>query len=305
VVLNIINGAVIHYDNQSFAIKRNNVAYVVDRERFDKELSFGLNIVYANKFLGLERDKNNGYIVDTDKGDYFADLVIGADGANSVTRKILNPANLDVHSFKGVQIRMRSKVKQDDYVRVYLKKDYFIWVVPEGSGIVRVGTISDNPYQDFQSFLKELKIEGDIIEKFGGVVSIGICPNTVKDNIALVGDAACQMKPLTYGGIYFGLKAADILGNCIKLGRLKDYDMLWKKELGFEIKIGLKIKDTYAKLDNDERQKVFKLLKDHKVLLEKFGDFENHSRFMLEIIRKPSLYPKLGELFRIVFKNVL
>ncbi len=302
-ILNVINGAIIYHENQSLAVRRNNVAYVVDRERFDKELSLGLNIIYSNKFLGLESDRSGGYIVDTDKGEFYADLVIAADGANSIARKILNPLNSGVCTYKGVQVRMYMKIRQDDLVRVYLKKGYFIWIVPEGRGVVRVGTISENPYHDLKSFMKEERVQGEIIEKFGGLVSIGICRTTVKDNIVLVGDAACQMKPLTYGGIYFSLKSADVLGSCIKSGKVKDYDALWKKELDFEIKIGLKIKEAYSRLDGGEMLKVFKLLKLHKSLLEKLGDFDNHSRIILELIKKPSLYPSLGELFRIIFKS--
>lgn len=303
-ILNVINGAVINYGRQSFTIKRNKVAYVIDRERFDKGLSIGLNIVCSNKFLGLERTKSNKYIVDTDKGEFIADLIIGADGANSITRKILNPSAPELYTYKGFQIRMRMNLKNEDLVRVYMKQDYFIWIVPEGSGIVRIGTISDKPSQDLQSFLKESHIKADIIEKFGGVVSIGMCSNTVKDNLVLVGDAACQVKPLTYGGIYFGLKSADILSNCIVSDRVKDYDYLWKKALGFEIKIGLKIKKAYAKLNKKEVHRLFKLLKDNKSLLEKFADFENHSRFAQEIIKRPVFYIKAGKLFGMIFNSI-
>ncbi|MFA5411539.1 MAG: hypothetical protein WC321_06785, partial [Candidatus Omnitrophota bacterium] len=176
---------------------------------------------------------------------------------------------------------------------------------PETKDVVRVGTISENPYRDLSRFCKELKIKGEILERFGGLVSVGICENTVKENIALVGDAACQLKPLTYGGIYFGLQAASILAACIKENRLEDYDARWKKELAFEIKVGLKIKDIYNRLDAHEFKKIFALIKKHKDLIERRADFENHSRLVFEMLKKPSLYSQAGYLFQIFLKKIL
>ncbi len=302
-ILNIINGAIIHYDNQSFVLKRNNVAYVIDRERFDKELSKDLNILYNNKFLGLEKTKS-GYIIETDKDELFADVVIGADGANSITRRILNPDTNHIRYYKGVQLRMKTKPRHKDLVEVYLKESSFFWLVPERDDIVRIGTICENPYNELQNFLQESKIKGEILEKFGGLVCIGICSNTVRENIVIVGDAACQLKPLSYGGVYFGLRAADILARCIKEDRIQDYDALWKTKLASEIRMGLKIKEVYNRLDKEELGKLFRLLKNQKSLIERIGDFENHSRCILEIMKRPALYPHIGEIFRIFFKAI-
>ena len=302
-ILNVINGAVIHYDSQQFIIKRKSVAYVIDREKFDKELSQGLNILYQNKFLGFEKSKS-GYIVETDKNDLYADIIIGADGSNSMVRKMLEPET-DTQCHKGVQFRIRIAKTPVDLVQVYLKRPSFFWLVPERESIVRIGTISDNPYKDLGNFLHEQKIKGQLLEKFGGVVSSGICNVTAKENIALVGDAACQIKPLTYGGIYFGLKAASILTSCIKENRLCDYDALWKKELGFEIRIGLNAKEIYQRLNKEDLKNIFMLLRRQRGLIEKIGDFENHSRLIMEIIKRPNLYPQLGHLFRLIIKKLI
>lgn len=302
-IINVINGAVIHYDSQHFIIERKNVAYVIDREKFDKELSKDLKILYHNKFLGIEKNKR-GYIVETDKNEIPADIVIGADGANSSLRRILNQDGT-VKYYQGVQFRLKGKPRYQDLVDVYLRKSSFFWVVPESEDIVRIGTISQNPYKDLQGFLKEVKIKGKLIERFGGLASIGICSKTVKENIALVGDAACQVKPLTYGGVYFGLKSASILAKCIKDNRIDDYDLLWKKELVSEIKIGLRMKAIYSRLDNKDLGKIFRLLKNQKSLIEKIADFENHSHIIFEILKKPSLYVQIGNLLSTFFNKIL
>lgn len=302
-VTNVINGAVIHHNGHSFAIERKRVAYVIDRERFDKDLSTGLDILFQNRFIGLEKN-GGGYTVSTDKERLSADIVIGADGVNSLVRRILNPEGA-VKIFKGLQLRVKTKLRHKDLVEVYLKKPSFLWVVPESEDVVRVGTISENPNKDLEEFLKETKLKGRILERFGGLVSTGICSSTVLDNIAIVGDAAFQMKPLSYGGIYFGLRAATVLAGCIKAGRINDYDALWKKELASEIKIGLKVKGMYDRLNDRELNKIFILLKQQKNFLERIGDFENHSRIILELLKKPALYPQLGELFTMLFRKSL
>jgi geranylgeranyl reductase family protein len=302
-ILNTINGAVIHLDGQNFVIKRKHVAYVIDREKFDKGLSQGLNILYQNKFLGFEKTES-GYIISTDNDNIPADIIIGADGANSLLRKILGQDE-NIRHFKGLQFRIRTKLKHEDLVGTFLRKPSFFWVVPEGEGIARVGTISDNPFRDLDCFMKEGLVKGTILERFGGLVSIGICQNTVKNNVALVGDAACQLKPLSYGGIYFGLKSAEILASCIRDDKLTEYDALWKQELASEIKMGLKAKDIYNSLNVEELKAVFKLLRSQKNLIEKIGDFESHSRMLLALIKKPQLYSQFGKVLSIIIKKLL
>jgi len=303
-VTNTINGARICYDGHDFVLERRGVAYVIARDRFDKELSAGLSILLNNRFLGLEKSPPGGYIVETDKEALRADIVIGADGANSAVRKILNQ-DANIRYYKGLQLRMKTKPGRSDTVTVHLKRPSFFWIVPESADTVRVGTISENPFSDLQVFLKEAGIEGSPLERFGGVVAIGICPTTAKDGIALVGDAACQMKPLTYGGVYFGLKAATILAECIKDDVLQEYDTRWKKELLSEIRIGLKAKDIYATLDEGELKKIFNVAKEQKTLIEKLGDFEHHSNLIVEVMKNPMLYPQIGDLMRILFKRIL
>ncbi|MCX5706667.1 MAG: NAD(P)/FAD-dependent oxidoreductase [Candidatus Omnitrophica bacterium] len=301
-IINTINGATIYFQDKSFTIQRDRVAYVIDREQFDKELSKGLDILYQNKFLGIEKNRL-GYTIETDKDNFSADIVIGADGANSLTRNIVN-ARQEVGSYKGVQFRMKLKVKNKDHVEVFLKKSSFFWIVPEVEEVVRIGTISDNPYNDLLSFIKDKKIDGQILEKFGGMVSIGICEQTVKENIALVGDAACQQKPLTYGGVYFGLKSAQILADCIKNDTLDSYDELWKKELALEIKIDLKVREIYNSLNQLELSNLFGLIKEQKALIEKMGDFDSHSQLLLEIIKTPSFYCQAYKFMPTIFKKL-
>lgn len=301
-IINTINGAIVHYDGQSFTLKRESVAYVVDREGFDKKLSYGLNICYENKFIGLEKE-GAGYIVETDKNELYADIVIGADGALSAVRKIINEDS-NVKYYKGLQLRLECEVSNHDLVEVYLQRHDFFWVVPEGKKVIRVGVISENPHKDLQEFLIKLNIKGKVLEKFGGIVALGICNSTSKENVALVGGAACQVKPLSYGGVYFGMKAALILADAISRGKLEEYDSLWKDKFAWEIRMGLRLKGIYSRLNTQDLKKIFLALKEHKSFIEKKGDFENHGRLLLEIFKNPRFYSQVGDLLQIILKSI-
>lgn len=253
-IINKIDGAVVHYDSQKFTLRRDNVVYVIDRYIFDNRLSSGLDIIFKTKFIGLEK-KKSGYIIDTSSGEFFADIVIGADGSDSSLRAMMNP-DFKATRYKGVQFRVRLKDRNHSLVRLYLVRPYFFWIVPEAEDIVRIGTISENPSQDLLNFMKNADIKGEIIERFAGTVSLGI-GSTVRDNLAIVGGAACQIKPLSYGGIYYGLKCAKILAECIRERKISEYDRRWKSLFLRQIEIGLKTAQIYAKLSHADLKRIF------------------------------------------------
>lgn len=299
--VNKIDGAELFLDGDSFSVRRKDVAVVIDREKFDRALGEGLTINFNTRFVGIEKE-GPGYLVETDKGEYYADIVIGADGANSALRKAAGFKE-DVKYLRGVQFRMRYDKIKKDFVQLHFKNPFFAWVVPESEGIVRVGILSNNPYHDLLEFLKERSIETEILEKFAGVVPFGRC-STRRDNLVLVGDAACQVKPLTQGGIYYGMRCAEILVDCVINKRLCDYEKIWHDKFGREIEIGLQVRQIYQQLSHDTLAKLYAVLKKNADLFERFGDFENHSKFISAIFRTPGLQGILGKILLNVLKNI-
>jgi len=69
------------------------------------------------------------------------------------------------------------------------------------------------------------------------MIPVGFTKNYYK-NIALVGDAAVQVKPLTGGGIFYGLKSAELLVKCIRENRLQEYDKRLKGNLEEKLSSG-------------------------------------------------------------------
>jgi len=314
-VINQINGAFFFYKEDNFRIKRDGVAYVIDREKFDKELSKGLDIECGRRLLEIER-RGKGYWLKTSSGDIFADIVIGADGAKSRVRKfmmsklgMLNKNKKDdlkegikdgIKYYNGWQyrIRLEENFVPARFAQIWMSEGipFFIWAIPENEKIVRVGIISKNGRIKLNHFLAESKIKGEIIDKLAGIIPLGMIPKTSDKNIALVGDAACHIKPLTGGGIYYGLKAAEILVECIRESNLLDYDRRWKRKFGREIKLGLLARKVYEILNKYETENIFSLFKENANFIEQAANFENHSKLFRETFKRPKIFVRAGKI---------
>lgn len=312
-IINQINGALFFYENENFKIKRERVAYVIERERFDKDLSNGLEIEYNKKLLKIEKE-GGGYRLKTSNDEIYADIVIGADGPISRVRKFLvskfvGKEDDEIEYYTGYQYRIKltESIRNSEIVQVYVKENvpFFIWTIPENKDIIRLGVISKNGGEIIDNFLKVSKIRGEIIEKLGGIIPIGLIQKTCSESIALVGDAAGQVKPLTGGGIYYGLKSAEILAECIKEGKLAEYDKRWKKKFGREIKFGLKTRRIYERLNKLELNNIFYLFKENSEFIEKVANFENHSLVFIEALKSPKIFIKASNILGRNIRKIL
>lgn len=326
-ILNQINGASFFYKGDSFKIKRSGVALVIDREKFDKELSQGLEVECGIRLLEIEEEENkeSRYRLKTNQGDILVDMVIGADGPRSRVRKFIdlkikeekrgsgakkndsdgNDVPGGTNFYKGVQYRIKledleGEVFSGEIARVYMREGipFFIWIIPEGDGIIRLGVIAENGRKELDRIIEEEGIKGEIIDRLAGIIPLGMCQSIYK-NIAVVGDAARQVKPLTGGGIYYGLKAAEILVECIQERKLAEYDQRWKSKFGREIKFGLWARKVYERLNKDkyELENIFSLFKENADFIERAANFENHSLVFKEAFKNPKIFMEAGKIF--------
>jgi len=339
-ILNQINGASFLYRGDSFKIERSGVALVIDREKFDKELSQGLEVECGRRLLEIEEEgegcesgsgDGSRYRLKTNRGDIWADMVIGADGPRSRVKKFIDLKSKRVKRgsgtkkndgngsngidcsggktkfYKGVQYRIKLKELkglEDEFfsgemTRVYMREEipFFVWIIPEGDGIIRLGVIAENGRRELERVIKEEGIKGEIIDRLAGIIPLGLCQSVYK-KVAVVGDAARQVKPLTGGGIYYGMKAAEILVECIQEGALAEYDKRWKSKFGREIKFGLWARKVYERLNKDEHEleDIFSLFKENAEFIERAANFENHSLVFREAFKRPMIFMKAGKI---------
>ncbi len=319
-ILNQINGTSFFYRGDSFKIERSGVALVIDREKFDKELSQGLEVECGIRLLEVEeeQDKGSRYRLKTNQGDIWADIVIGADGPRSRVKKFIDskgnnsngydgsdsPGPGETNFYKGVQYRIKledleGEVFSREMTRVYMREGipFFVWIIPEGDGIIRLGVIAENGRRELERVIEEEGIKGEIIDRLAGIIPLGLC-RSVYGKAAVVGDAARQVKPLTGGGIYYGMKAAEILVDCIQEGTLAEYDKRWKSKFGREIKFGLWARKVYERLNKGEYEleNIFSLFKKNAGFIERAANFENHSLVFREAFKNPKIFIEAGKI---------
>jgi digeranylgeranylglycerophospholipid reductase len=128
-----------------------------------------------------------------------------------------------------------------------------------------------------------------------GGIPIGPPERTFGDGVLLVGDAAGQAKPTSAGGVYTGAFAAKIAGKVAadaalerdnSAQRLSKYDLLWRKGLGKELDIGMKIHDHMGRLEDRQLNDLIGSLNTPSILkiITEYGDMDHPSILMKKLM---------------------
>ncbi|MFH0875950.1 MAG: NAD(P)/FAD-dependent oxidoreductase [archaeon] len=251
-IINKINTARIHSPNNNHVEIKLKENYILDRAKFDSHLAqkgmeAGAKYKLSSKFSGLH--KNNGFSRIKINSDYFnTEYLIGADGPLSEVAKY-SGLYKSRKFFTGIQIR--AKVDNDNTVDFYPYVGNFSWAVPEDENTLRIGVASySNTNIIFKDFIKRFDIKKKL-EIQAGLIPIYDPNNKAqKDNVILVGDAACQVKATTGGGIIQAMQAADCAADAI--ATKKPYDALWKKSIGKELLFHHKARNIMDKFGEND-----------------------------------------------------
>lgn len=291
VILRRIDGATFYLGENHFTIERDNAAYVVDRGLLDKHFSQGLCINCGEKVISLENGTQ--ITVTTTKDQYTCDRLLGCDGPFSVVRKeagfSLNPS-----FYPAAQYIVRL-APEDDFVHLHVHPPFFFWLIPETEETMRVGYIGPQPVSHLNRFMERKEIRGKILERQAGLIPLGY-GEIVRKRIALIGDSACQVKPLTGGGIYYSMKASEMAAQCLE--DLRDYEKAWKKNFGTEIKICLRIRKIYETMSRKNLTRVFNVFRENTSIIETVADFERHSSIIKEFATNPIMFRLVGSAVR-------
>jgi geranylgeranyl reductase family protein len=170
------------------------------------------------------------------------------------------------------------EINNVDEVEVYFGSEvapgFFGWLVPTAPGKGLVGLLArrDNAFY-MRKLLASLALSGkiasaDVKLTFGGV-SLKPLPRIRSDHLLVVGTAAGQVKPLTGGGIYFGLICADMAANTLNRSLQKGnltahglagYESAWRRKLSRELRNGHWARKVYEMLSDRQVNRVFGLM---------------------------------------------
>ncbi len=266
----------------SYSFSSTRKGAVLDRNRWLR----GMAAEFAGKggvIKANARVKSIGSnVIFLENGDNVAyDILIGADGPFSIVRKHMGiPQEL----LAGVQYKIKCNTSNIDHLQFYFDKrfsSHYSWVFPKKE-YLNVGLAGK--FSQLDIFVDFLGLKGKILKKEVGAIPVGGIPGKiVKDNIALIGDAASMTNPLSGGGIAPIIYASDILSRNVY--NLNIYEVEIKKHPMFHAAI-LKAKNVLMKATNTEMGKMGKVV-DGKVFEEtRYSD-------LLGMTRYPLLVPKI------------
>ena len=322
IVQNEIKGANIHSpSNKILTIGGDKThALSIDRTLFDKKIVEKSEKKGADVFLNSNvkqiKKTVNGYEVLASKNQIKCKLLIGADGPNSKVRKLFSFPDPKEY-LVGVGAEVTNAKLDPNFVEIFAGSNFapgfFAWIIPtncDGTN-ARIGLCinQDAPkpakhyfsimfkHRYYAPFLKKCKI----IRQIGGVIPLGALKKTYDENIMLVGDAAAQVKPTSGGGLFPGLLCAkncsDIAINSLESNNfsaqfLKDYQNLWQKEIGSELKRGMRFRSIFKRLTDDKIDKYIQKLNNPKILeiINEHGDIDYPSKLVKPLLKNTKLF---------------
>ncbi|UCE36794.1 MAG: NAD(P)/FAD-dependent oxidoreductase [Thermoplasmata archaeon] len=335
-VLNEIKGAKVHSpSDQILDIHSNSPkACVIDRAEFDNSIVInavdsGCDLHLGSKVKEVKRKNGKIHIQESKKGkkeDFTANLIVGCDGLGSIVARSFGfPKPKEVLSGFGAECIVNTDF-DIEYVDIFvgnkIAPGFFAWLIPTGEGGARLGlcTAHDKKntrhyfenlltHKAVRSRLKDVKIETYIT----GAIPIGPTKNIVSDGVMLVGDSACQVKPLSGGGIYLGLLSGGYAANVaagaleyedVSEKSLRKYPQLVQADVGKELKRAFQLRKIYLGLKDKHIEEGFKILADKKVLslIGKRGDIDYPSGLTKAVLKKA---PRLMKFAGPVLKSLI
>ena len=297
-------------------------AVAVDRGAFDRRIvenamDSGAVLISGQRVKGFERSHGHRIIL----GDRTIDakLIIGADGARSLTRRAFGLEEPE-HLLYGFSADIAGLELNPERVKVFfgreLAPNFFAWMIPIGE-VTRVGLCMRGGSGTVHEHFKMLFTAGEtaailrggkILRTYAGIIPIGVPGKTYAEGLMLVGDAACQVKATSGGGIYPGLVCA---GHCARTAvealekgdvsprALSRYQSAWMSDIGDELKKALMMHRVLASLDDSQLEEIFGMLKRKDIIetINESGDIDYPSRLGWMLLKKEPGFLKFAGKF--------
>lgn len=311
----------------AFAIRRD----IFDRALAEDALKAGADILLNRRVKGIKKGEIGGrptltIVMDGGKEELTATVVIGADGVRSRVAK-MSGMTVTRNYLHCVQVEGEYKAAEN-FVEIFMGRSiapgFFAWAIPRGDeGIARIGLCIDrrcSPRPGPISFLKRLLAEHPEVAKRYKGARAGFTPGLIpipadtglqwrlhgprtvriadSTGIMVVGDAAAQVKPISGGGVYYGLKCGKLSGEIAAeaslrndMAVLREYELRWRKEIGREIAFGLKVHRLRCILNDEDFDTICRVLSQEEMLarITKLGDMDYPALVFRELRKNPVL----------------
>jgi digeranylgeranylglycerophospholipid reductase len=302
-------------------------AVVVQRALFDRAIATDAVRKGAHTFLGAQaqsaRRENGGVevVIDQDGASktLTCKILIGCDGVRSNVAKwfnILRPKKI----IPGFEVEMVGVRGDPGLVTLFIGNEiapgFFGWIIPSGD-TARVGLCvgEGNAYAYLERMLRRPEVQqytkgAQPILYIAGGIPLGFPKRTYADNVMIVGDAACQAKAVSGGGIFTALTCSNFAAaTAIQALEARDYSArvlhryhrAWTKSIGKELRKDLAIHESFARLTDEQFEELFDIFDNARMrqLIEKQGDIDFPSKVGWALIKEdPRLLKYVGKALR-------
>ncbi len=320
IILNRVKGVAIYSPSGKHIVmgSQRESPVVIDRARFDRHFyevaaAEGAEYITGAHVRDIKRT-SKGVKVYSNQKIYEGNVVVGADGPQSIIAKHFGIHNNIIY---GVQARVRMDYPNDRtdlHFHPYWR-DLFAWIVPEGNGICRVGLATKtNPKLCFKYFLHKQGISpSQFVSTHGGLIPIGFLGQQSFSRAILIGDAACQVKATTGGGIVMLVSAAQIaaraLVKAVEAGQYsaaflqQEYQIPCEESIGRELKIHYLIHSFLRRLGPTDWDRLIELIdtSDVKNLFSIYGDMDFPKTFLFKLLGNARIF---AEILNLLGKNL-
>jgi len=332
-----IKGAVIYSPSHELLLESpTQRAFAVSRDLFDQELATaavkaGAELILRCKVKTVQiGDAGCVLTVATETSNatqkITARVVIGADGVRSTVARSAGLRTTQ-RCLSCAQIEGDYEA-ESDYAEIFVGKGvapgFFAWAIPLGTRRrARIGLCIDRRCSSQTSplaFLKRNLAEHRVLaQKFGGEVfhrSAGAIPLPMdggmrkktthvahSSGVLLVGDAAAQIKPITGGGVYYGLRCGKLAGEqaaqaCLTddMTVLHDYERRWRCEFGREIAFGLMVHRLRCVMNDTDYDTLIRTISESELVERIYakGDMDYPLLALRGLVRNPQLLPLMA-----------
>jgi len=299
---------------------------VIDRTRFDQELyrkarEKGVKFLLSSHCYNIDIDPSCVRLSIKSQNEHFslkARMCVLATGVKYDLHAKLDLGVPD-HFLDSVQSEFLTR--DVDKVEVYLGSVFapksFAWVVPISPNTSRIGVSSSaKAYEYLKKLLESPHLKSRIRKTtrtkiIKRPIPVGTTKKTFSHRLLVVGDAAGQVKPISGGGIYYGLISSNIASEVIieafKNGRfdekfLSGYETSWKKRIGFELTIGLWLRNSFNNCTDEQIDSLVKLCNQPNILrtFQKYDYFNSHGKLFKALVKKPAFWATIFKIYRIL-----
>ena len=292
-------------------------AIAIERDRFDQLLArraveAGAHLMVETKARHFRREDGAISVRAITPGGEVqlrAPLLVGADGAGSRVARWMGAARLPGAGGKHEVI---PAIKADvtftsggtDSIEILVGSGvapgWFGWVIPLPGGRATTGLGATGSARDhLPAFLDLIRRRfGDytLDSTHSAVIPLGPARDFAGDGVLLIGAAARQTKPTTGGGVYLGIRAAQLAAataaRALALGdtshrALAAYEEDWSRLEGREVAVGHRLRSAYRRLSDRELDWIVATAAEPwaQRLITRFGDIDFPARLLSALLR--------------------